>query len=333
MENFFLQNYVLRVWEFVGNKTEKPVVKVEAEKVDGFCRVFLKKPVSGMEICVVGIVGRERVRVKSVVSYVFEEFFFIDMSPLVSSGEVYTENEDFFIGFVMKSTMKPGFSLGLHLFYYFPECSVPAPVEIQYPVYLVASAMQGSIVSLGRNLFITNAHVVKGSINAKISDSKKSYQGTVLKTGKILDLSLIHCDIPSHSPSILAKKFYEGEKIITVGFGISSKIPLVTHGFLSKIVYYQGFPILAMISAKTFNGQSGGGVFNSNQELIGIITANVENQTDKIYLDLGFCILNPVFSEVLKGNIGFNYLWEEENDYFRGLFNFQTTLQLPHPKI
>ena len=87
-----------------------------------------------------------------------------------------------------------------------------------------------------------------------------------------------------------------------------------------------------MLSAKIFNGQSGGGVFNEDLELIGIITANAKSNTDGVYSDLGFCILHHSFSLILDG---FNHisLLDDDSAELQELCSFQTTKMLPSPKI
>ena len=195
--------------------------------------------------------------------------------------------------------------------------------------------MQGSAVAISKNLLITNAHVVRNSKFLEVCrGTSVKNRGRVMKAGKVLDLAMVEC-AGNTEIARLAQRFWEGERITTVGYGFGSDTPLVTQGYLSKVVYYHGFPVLGMISAKTFNGQSGGGVFNTQMELIGIITANAENKNDRIYEDLGFCILNTVFP-VLQNSIRslrFNYLWEETRKEFVDLFNFQTTSYLPQPKV
>ena len=300
------------------------------------------KAVVGEEIIITAVQKESSFTCESIISKVIGNFFLVDMPFLPCSGIIYSNSQEFIIGFLLPAKVPHGFMLGMALSNYLPYLITKSSKQTIYPVFPVFSRMQGSAVAITENLLITSAHVVKEANNIKILNispyPKENLRGEVNKIGKILDLALVITQSPLNYCK-LAQRFYEGEKITCVGYGFFDlKEPLITQGYLSKIVYYCGYPVIAMISAKTFNGQSGGGVFNSNSELIGIITANAHNQNDRIYEDLGFCILNTMFSSLSKEeNIQayrkLPYLWEEESKSFNDLFTFQTTTYLPSPKL
>lgn len=271
-------------------------------------------------------------KVKSIVSGFENNFLLLDTTPLHFYGFIYAENGSF-LGFVLPVSISSQMTVGVSVSYWFKKdffFTVKNYFVVQ--VFKVFSGMQGSGVIVSDDYIVTNAHVIGNSSTCFINSGKNT--GSLLKKGKILDLALLKLS-NKETPSRLAPTFYEGQKIFTVGFGIlNNDTPLITSGYLTKIVYFQGQALLGMINAKTFNGQSGGGVFNENKELIGIITANAQDTSDGIYEDLGFCILNTAFKLYLetKDNWALRVFDNESLD-LKSLCEFQTTKYLPSPKM
>lgn len=268
--------------------------------------------------------------IKSTVSAFENHFMLLDASPLHYFGHIYAES-GLFIGFVLPVSINSQLSVGLAITYVFKK-NISATCSFEVPVFKLYSDMQGSGVVVSDDLIVTNAHVVRNSTTCSILSGKNT--GKLLKKGKILDLAILQLS-NKQTPANLANRFFEGQPILTVGFGvIENQIPLITSGYLTKIVYYQGQALLGMINAKTFNGQSGGGVFNQNKELIGIITANGQDVTEGIYEDLGFCILITAFQGFLNSkDLAALKVFDDESLDLKALCEFQTTKYLPSPKM
>ena len=269
------------------------------------------------------------VRTRALVAASRDNFLLIDIPPVGAVGNIYSIKDSAFLGIVVPISIKSEFVVGISIGFFLDRPVYPE-LEYNFPVTKVHSSMAGSGVVLGERIMITNAHVILNSDNCKLNFGRN--QGKLLKKGLVLDLALFETDLDSNKINF-SRKIFEGQKVLTCGFAVVEGVfPIVTSGFLTKIVYYRGFPLLGMISAKTFNGQSGGGVFNENFELIGIITANAKSNTDGIYSDLGFCILHPSFSLILQG---FNHmsLLDDDSEELQELCSFQTTKMLPSPKI
>ena len=338
-ESFIIQNYLVSVdfhqlgQDKMFNRGVGP--NLTLKKTQEFNDVLIRKPEVGDKILVVSFTGLGPIKFKTIISSILGYYLIIDMPKLISSGIILTIDELRIIGFVSPIKLKQNFLVGITLKNILPSFTTINPNPTIYPVFLISSKMTGSAVSLSSNLLITNAHVVQNSLDCKIHQINTL--GKVIKKGKVLDLALIQCEHTGLIPK-LAKTFYEGEEVYSAGFGLFKlNNLLVTCGYLSKIIYHQGFPVIAMISCKTFNGQSGGGIFNAKNELVGIITANAQNQNDRIYEDLGFCILNTMFFQFSNENfiedLKFPYQWNEESQEFSDLFSFQTTSYLPYPKL
>jgi S1-C subfamily serine protease len=243
------------------------------------------------------------------------------------AGNIFSKSDNLLLGVVLPISLNSEFSIGLSLTFLSKVPFVPDLV-FDFPVVQVTSSMSGSGVLLGDGLMVTNAHVIGNSDRCILNHGKN--KGKLMKKGKTIDLALFHTDLNS-TPIKKALKFIEGQKIFTVGFAvIDGHSPIVTAGYLTKVVYLQGFPLIAMINAKVFNGQSGGGVFNESFELIGIITANARSQTEGIYSDLAFCILHSTFIDFPSQS---EFLFSEESESLKEIFAFQTTKMLPSPRL
>lgn len=305
-------------------KYVKPVIEVTENKECN--QAYLEYPQNSQEVFVKGL--NPKINLRSMISQVIHPYFLIDLPYLIHIGVVYTTTESNILGILIPVQLNQNFQVCITFSDYFPRLTIPGPVLFEYPVLKIASTMTGSGVIIAQNTLITNAHIIKDSKSAKVQGVRN--RARVLAKGKVLDLAILNCKL-AVPPAVLAKKFIQGEKVFSVGFGLYlSEKPLITHGYLTKIISYNGTPLLGMISCQTFNGQSGGGVFNANNELIGIITANVEDLNDKVHEDLGFCILNTTFPTKATE---YPYLWDFTHKEFAELFTFQTTKYLPYPKI
>jgi hypothetical protein len=270
--------------------------------------------------------------VNSIISHITDCFLIIDLYPVPLRGKISSLNNDF-LGILLPGKPTYKFSIGISInFLIFPPKTKSILYSNSYPVYQIFSGMTGSAVAISENIIVTNAHVVQQALNSRLRGVDMNF--TTIKIGTVIDLALASCK-GSLRGCQFAEKFIQGERIKTVGFAIfQSDFPLITEGYLAKIVHYRGIPVLGMISARTFNGQSGGGVFNDKNELIGIITANANNVNDKVYEDLGFCILHTVFTRLGDINASISSeLWEDNSEEFKELFSFQTSNNLPLPKI
>lgn len=150
---------------------------------------------------------------------------------------------------------------------------------------IVASSATGfGIASTG--IIVTNYHVIDGAKTIKVrginSDFNKTYKAKVLVSDKNNDLALIQIDdygftslgiIPFTVKTTLGGV---GENIFVLGYPLRASMGdeiKLTNGIISCRTGFQGDITSYQISAPVQPGNSGGPLFNSQGNLIGIITA------------------------------------------------------------
>ncbi|XP_068927549.1 peroxisomal leader peptide-processing protease [Petaurus breviceps papuanus] len=101
---------------------------------------------------------------------------------------------------------------------------------------------------------------------------------------------------------VLASHFHEGEDVQVVGFGAFGQTcgPSVTSGILSAVVEVGDVPVMLQTTCAVHGGSSGGPLFTSSGELLGIVTSNTrDNSTGATYPHLNFSIPITVLEPAL----------------------------------
>lgn len=158
------------------------------------------------------------------------------------------------------------------------------PSKIDYEKNQPASGSGFGISSNG--IIVTNYHVIDGASTIKVrgvnSDFNKSYKAKVLISDRNNDLTLIQIDdygftslgtIPFTIKTSLAGV---GENIFVLGYPLRATMGdeiKLTNGIISSKTGFQGDITSYQISAPVQPGNSGGPLFDSQGNLIGIINA------------------------------------------------------------
>lgn len=145
--------------------------------------------------------------------------------------------------------------------------------------YVQSGAGSGVIVSQD-GYIITCAHVVSGATNisVQLSDDSK-YTATVVGSDSTSDIAVLKIDATGLTPAVIGDSdaLAVGEQTVAVGNPLGVLSGTVTDGIISAVnrsVKVENNEMsLIQTSAGISPGNSGGGLFNGNGELIGIVNA------------------------------------------------------------
>lgn len=153
--------------------------------------------------------------------------------------------------------------------------------EIQSPL-----RWSGSGFALKYGYVVTNYHVVEGANNITIKgingDFSKSYKASVVATDRLNDLAILLIDDSSFNGygttpySVKTSTSEVGEDIFVLGYPLTATMGeeiKYTTGVISSKTGFQGDVSVYQISAPIQPGNSGGPLFDSKGNLIGIVSA------------------------------------------------------------
>lgn len=162
-----------------------------------------------------------------------------------------------------------------------------------YGQYVTEGAGSGVVISKD-GYIVTNNHVVSGSSNIKVRLSNgDEHKAKLIGTDAQSDIAVIKIDVAGLTPATYgdSKKLVIGELTVAIGNPLGELGGTVTDGIISALdreITVEGEKmILLQTNAAVSPGNSGGGLFNSNGELIGIV--NAKSSGDSIE-GLGFAI-------------------------------------------
>lgn len=168
-----------------------------------------------------------------------------------------------------------------------------------YFQYVEEGAGSGVIISAD-GYIVTNAHVITDSSSGKLADAIKirlntgdEYTAEIIGSDNESDIALIKIDGKGLMAATVgdSDKIKVGEQIIAVGNPLGELGGTVTSGIISatnrEISVQNNKMTLIQIDAAVNPGNSGGGLFNTKGELIGIVNAKT---TDVTVEGLGFAI-------------------------------------------
>ncbi len=196
---------------------------------------------------------------------------------------------------VMSQLDSPAVVGGEGTYVYVNEKAAPSVVSIVteaisynpfYGNYVDSGAGSGVIIANSGNYYyiITNNHVVDGFSNITVytadSDSEKGYTATVMGTDWTNDIAVIR--IESEEKLTVAElatsdSVVTGQNVAAIGNPLGMFSGTITPGIISSVtreVEIEGVNMaLLQHSASVSPGNSGGGLFNMDGQLIGIVNA------------------------------------------------------------
>lgn len=192
-----------------------------------------------------------------------------------------SENNDFYVSFELglMNVVDPDKSKSLYLKMY-PTANDNVTSFSNIP----ASGTGFAITSNG--LIVTNNHVIEGAKTIKVrginGDFSRAYSAKLVTTDKNNDLAIIKIDDYSFTslgtiPYIIKSSGSNvGENIFVLGYPLRATMGVeikLTNGIISSKTGFQGDVTSYQISAPVQPGNSGGPLFDSQGNLIGIINA------------------------------------------------------------
>ena len=161
----------------------------------------------------------------------------------------------------------------------------------------VESGAGSGVIISSDGYILTCDHVVEGASNIKVTIGDKDYTATVVGEDSTSDIAVIKIDADGLTPAIVgdSDKLTVGDGVVAVGNPLGELGGTVTSGIVSALnrsVTIQGSSSvntmsLIQMDASVSPGNSGGGLFNMNGELVGIVNAK---SSDSDAEGLGFAI-------------------------------------------
>lgn len=146
--------------------------------------------------------------------------------------------------------------------------------------YVQSGAGSGVIISQD-GYILTCAHVVSGatSVKVQLNGSDESYDATVVGQDSTSDIAVLKIDATGLTPAVIGDSdaLAVGEVAVAVGNPLGTLSNTVTDGIVSalnrQVTVQNNDMTLIQTDASISPGNSGGGLFNANGELIGIVNA------------------------------------------------------------
>ena len=145
--------------------------------------------------------------------------------------------------------------------------------------YVQSGAGSGVIISQD-GYILTCAHVVSGATSVKVQlDNGVTYDATIVGSDSTSDIAVIKIEATGLTPAVIGDSdaLAVGETVVAVGNPLGTLSNSVTDGIISalnrEVTVEDNDMTLLQTDASISPGNSGGGLFNANGELIGIVNA------------------------------------------------------------
>lgn len=199
--------------------------------------------------------------------------------------------------------------------FYYKVLSVPSLEQIKNSVVKIeAYDKNNNLIATGSgfcayksNYIVTNFHVIEGTYSLKIvDDDKKTYRvKDILVFDYKNDLAILDTEANLKPLKINNNKIKTGKKVIAIG-SPKGELNTVSEGIVSNSENDKGIQISAAIS----HGSSGGTLFNSRHELIGITYAGYDDAQN-----LNYAISTEYLSRLYKALKNDDYYTINRSNY------------------
>ncbi len=146
--------------------------------------------------------------------------------------------------------------------------------------YYVQSGAGSGVIISEDGYILTCAHVVNGATSIQVQlDNGDTYDATIVGQDTTSDVAVIKVEATGLTPAVIgdSNALAVGETVVAVGNPLGTLSNTVTNGIISalnrEVTVEDNDMTLLQTSASISPGNSGGGLFNANGELIGIVNA------------------------------------------------------------
>ena len=172
------------------------------------------------------------------------------------------------------------------------------------------------VIVTGDGYIVTNNHVIEGATNLKIiTSSAEEYDAVIIGADSKSDLAVIKIDAQNLKYASIADSdlLKLGQETIVIGNplgeGISCSNGIVSA--LAKDLVIDGNPMsLIQTNAAVNSGNSGGGLFNMNGDLIGIVNAKSSSSyySETTIEGIGYAIPSNTVSKIMSDLLEYGYV-------------------------
>ena len=145
--------------------------------------------------------------------------------------------------------------------------------------YVQSGAGSGVIISQD-GYILTCAHVVDGATSVKVQlQNGETYDATIVGSDSTSDIAVLKIEAAGLTPAVIGDSdaLAVGETVVAVGNPLGTLSNTVTDGIISalnrEVTVEDNDMTLLQTNASISPGNSGGGLFNANGELIGVVNA------------------------------------------------------------
>lgn len=176
--------------------------------------------------------------------------------------------------------------------------------------YVTQGAGSGVVITED-GYIVTNHHVIYGASSIKVRLGGKAYTAKLTGADAQTDLAVLKIDAKGLSPAKLAdsSKARVGSFVIAIGNPLGELGGTVTEGIISaldrKVTIDEQPMTLMQTSAAVNPGNSGGGLFDLNGELVGVVNAKSSGSDVE---GLAFAIPSNTVAEITRELIQHGYV-------------------------
>ena len=145
--------------------------------------------------------------------------------------------------------------------------------------YVQSGAGSGVIISQD-GYILTCAHVVDGATSVKVQlQNGETYDASIVGSDATSDIAVLKIEATGLTPAVIGDSdaLAVGETVVAVGNPLGTLSNTVTDGIISalnrEVTVEDNDMTLLQTNASISPGNSGGGLFNANGELIGVVNA------------------------------------------------------------